>query len=112
MPRGVQAACAPHPALALAVVASSRRCSARNSPRFEVATLKLSPPPAAASISINLGTFQNGRFTFGNVTLDDAVLFAFDLPSKELLVGLDWSDTVRFDVEALAARTRRPRSCA
>ena len=33
-------------------------------PRFEVATLKLSPPPAAASISIDLGTFQNGRFTF------------------------------------------------
>ena len=81
-------------------------------PRFEVATLKLSPPPATASISINLGTFQNGRFTFGNVTLDDAVLFAFDLPSKELLVGLDWSDTVRFDVEAIARGTRRPRSYA
>ena len=43
-------------------------------PKFEVATLKLSPPPAGASISINLGTFQNGRFTFGNVTLNDAVL--------------------------------------
>ena len=77
-------------------------------PRFEVATLKLSPPPATASISINLGTFQNGRFTFGNVTLNDAVLFAFDLPSKEMLVGLDWSDTVRFDVEALAARDTPP----
>jgi uncharacterized protein (TIGR03435 family) len=71
-------------------------------PRFEVATLKLSPPPKTESISINLGTFQNGRFTFGNVTLHDAVQFAFDLPSKELLVGLDWSDSVRFDVEALA----------
>ena len=71
-------------------------------PEFEVATLTLSPPPAGASISINLGTFQNGRFTLGNVTLNDAVLFAFDLPSKELLVGLDWSDTVRFDVEAIA----------
>ena len=45
------------------------------------------------SIGVNLGTFQKGRFTFGNVTLDDAVLFAFDLSSKELLVGLDWSDS-------------------
>ena len=81
---------------------SGSRFCAGASPEFEVATLKLSPPPAAASISINLGTFQNGRFTLGNVTLNDAVLFAFDLPSKELLVGLDWSDTVRFDVEAIA----------
>lgn len=70
--------------------------------RFEVATLKLSPPPTTASISINLGTFQNGRLTFGNVTLNDMVQFAFDLPSNELLVGLDWSDTVRFDAQALA----------
>jgi uncharacterized protein (TIGR03435 family) len=77
-------------------------------PRFEVATLKLSPPPASDSLSINLGTFQNGRFTFGNVTLNDAVQFAFDLPSKELLVGLDWSDSVRFDVEAIAARDTPP----
>jgi uncharacterized protein (TIGR03435 family) len=30
------------------------------------------------------------------------MLFAFDLPSKELLVGLDWSDLVRFDAEGLA----------
>jgi uncharacterized protein (TIGR03435 family) len=71
------------------------------SPQFEVATLKLSPPPGE-TFSINLGTFQKGRFTFGNVSLNDAMLFAFDLPSKELLVGLDWSDSARFDVEALA----------
>jgi uncharacterized protein (TIGR03435 family) len=71
-------------------------------PQFEVATLKLSPPPSAESISINLGTFRNGRLTLGNVTLDEAMLFAFDLPSKEMLVGLDWTDSVRFDVEGLA----------
>jgi uncharacterized protein (TIGR03435 family) len=71
-------------------------------PRFEVATLKLSPPPAGVTININLGTFQNGRFTLNNVTLNDALIFAYDLPSKDQLVGLDWSDTVRLDVEALA----------
>lgn len=77
-------------------------------PRFEVATLKVSSPPPTDSISINLGTFQNGRLTFGNVTLNDAVQFAFDLPSKELLIGLDWSDSVRFDIEAIAPRDTPP----
>ena len=71
-------------------------------PRFEAATLKLSPPPAGATININFGTFQNGRFTLNNVTLNDALIFAYDLPSKDQLVGLDWSNTVRLDVEALA----------
>jgi uncharacterized protein (TIGR03435 family) len=88
--------------LALIPALAASAVSQEAAPRFEVATLKVSPPPTAQSISVNLGTFQNGRFTFGNVTLNDAVQFAFDLPSKELLVGLDWSDSVRFDVEAIA----------
>ena len=97
------------PLAAAAVCLAPPAFGQEQAPRFEVATLKVSPPPAAASISIDLGTFRNGRFTFGNVTLDDAVLFAFDLPSKELLVGLDWTDTVRFDVEAIApADTPQP----
>jgi uncharacterized protein (TIGR03435 family) len=37
-----------------------------------------------------------------NVTLNDALIFAYELPSKDQLVGLDWNDTVRFDVEARA----------
>ena len=37
-------------------------------------------------------------------------LFAFGLPSKALLVGLDWSDSVRFDVQAIAPLdTQQPR---
>ena len=89
----------------LALAISAAPAAAQElAPRFEVATLRVSPPPATESISINLGTFQNGRFTFGNVTLNDAVQFAFDLPSKELLIGIDWSDSVRFDVEAIAPR--------
>ena len=73
-------------------------------PRFEVATVKLSPPPSdpTGNININLGTFQNGRLTFGNVTLNDLLLFAYGLPSQEQLVGLDWTNSVRFDIEALA----------
>lgn len=86
----------------LALLMATAPAAQELAPQFEVATLKLSPPPAADSFSINLGTFQNGRFTFDNVTLNDAVQFAFDLPATELLIGLDWSDSVRFDVEAIA----------
>lgn len=79
-------------------------------PRFEVATLKVAPPPASPSdpISINLGSFRNGRFTFGNVTLNDAVIYAFDLSSKAQLAGLDWEDSVRFNVEGLAPAETPP----
>ena len=64
--------------------------------------MKLSPPPTTDSFSIVLGGFRGGRFTFTNATLDDMALFAFGLPSKDLLVGLDWADSVRFDVQAIA----------
>jgi uncharacterized protein (TIGR03435 family) len=96
-------------AVAAVLVLASPVAGQDATPRFEVATLKLSPPPSGASISINLGGFQNGRFTFRNVTLNDALIFAYDLPSKDQLVGLDWTDSVRFDVEALAPpETPRP----
>ncbi len=99
---------AQHALLCLTLLATASIRAQESVPQFEVATLKLSPPPTGASISINLGTFQNGRFTFGNVTLNDAVQFAFDLPSKDLLVGVDWSGSVRFDVEAIAPRDTPP----
>ncbi|MEP6963053.1 MAG: hypothetical protein ABI995_13320, partial [Acidobacteriota bacterium] len=54
---------------------------AQSAPRFEVATLKLSPPPEGNLININLGTFRNGRFTMNNVTLNDAIKFAYELVS-------------------------------
>ena len=99
---------AQHVLLCLTLLATVPSGAQESVPQFEVATLKLSPPPTGASISINLGTFQNGRFTFGNVTLNDAVQFAFDLPSQDLLVGVDWSDSLRFDVEAIAPRDTPP----
>ncbi len=71
-------------------------------PRFEVATLKLSPPPEGDSININLGKFLNGRLTLSNVTLKDAIKFAYGLVSDDLISGPDWNRAVRFDIEALA----------
>ena len=72
------------------------------SPRFEVATLKLSPPPEGDRIDINLGKFLNGRLTLNNVTLKDAIKFAYELVSDDLISGPDWNRAVRFDIEALA----------
>lgn len=71
-------------------------------PRFEIATLKLSPPPKEDRININLGTFRNGRVKLDNVTLGDMIKFAYELVSDEQLVVPDWNRSVRFDVEALA----------
>jgi len=37
-----------------------------------------------------------------NVTLNDAIKLAYDLPSDDLLVGPDWNKSARFDIVALA----------
>ena len=76
--------------------------------KFEVATLKLAAPATGDLININLGTFRNGRFTMGNVTLNDAIKLAYELSSDEQLVGPDWNSVVRFDVESLAPAETSP----
>jgi uncharacterized protein (TIGR03435 family) len=77
-------------------------------PSFEIATLKLSAPPEGDLININLGTFRNGRLTLTNVTLNDAIKFAYELTSDAQLVGPDWNRSVRFDIVALAPPTTLP----
>jgi uncharacterized protein (TIGR03435 family) len=81
---------------------------AQDVPRFDVATLKVSPPPKGDSFAINLGDFRNGRLTMTNVTLNDAIKFAYELPSDDLLVGPDWNSSVRFDLVALAPAATSP----
>jgi uncharacterized protein (TIGR03435 family) len=69
---------------------------------FEVATVKLSPPPPGDLIQIDLGTFRNGRLTLTNVTLKDAIKYAHAISSDEQLTAPDWNNTIRFDIVALA----------
>ncbi len=76
--------------------------AAAQTPAFEVATLKLSPPPKEDRIVINLGRWQTGRFTMANVTLSDMVKFAYQVVADDQLVLPDWNRQVRFDVEAKA----------
>lgn len=75
---------------------------AQPNPTFEVATVKLSPPPEGDLFNINLGTFRNGRLTMDNVTLNDIIKFAYELVSDEQLVGPDWNRSVRFNIVASA----------
>lgn len=69
-------------------------------PAFEVATLKISPPIQGDSFSINLGQVQNGKLTLGNASLSDCIKFAYGLVSNSQLSGPDWvmDKNFRFDI--------------
>lgn len=82
---------------------------AAQGPVFEVATLKLSPPPKEDRIVINLGRWQSGRFTMANVTLSDIMKFGWNVVADDQLVLPEWNRQVRFDVEGKApADTKMP----
>jgi uncharacterized protein (TIGR03435 family) len=78
-------------------------------PQFDVATVKVSPPPAGDTITINLGTVLNGRLAMTNVTLSDCIKLAYGIVSDDQLVAPDWImgrqvrfEQVRFDIVAQA----------
>jgi uncharacterized protein (TIGR03435 family) len=73
------------------------------SSEFEVATVKLSPPPEGDHIYINLGRILHGKVTLTNATLSDCIKFAYDLSSDVQLAGPDWiRREPRFDIAAQA----------
>ena len=77
--------------------------------RFEVATVRQSPPPEGYRININLGTFRDGVLTLSNVALSDAIKHAYGLVSDEQLSGPDWiRNDVRFDIVAQAPTNTPP----
>jgi len=76
------------------------------SPEFDAATLKPSPPPQTNSININLGTALNGRVTLTNATLADCIKFAYGIAADAQLLGPEWinSGELRYDIVAQAPR--------
>ena len=74
------------------------------SPEFDAATLKSSPPSEGDLIYINLGRIQNGRVTLTNASLSDCLKFAYSIVADAQLVGPDWirSKAIRFDIVAEA----------
>jgi uncharacterized protein (TIGR03435 family) len=74
-------------------------------PEFEVATVKPVVLVPGQPISINLGQLQNGRVTLRNVTLSDAIKFAYDLQSDDQIIGSPWikAGDTRYEIVGQAA---------
>ena len=83
----------------------SRKPPALRAPKFEVASLKPSPPSAGDKIYINLGSLSHGTLTLTNASLADCLRYAYSLTNNEQLAAPDWvmSKAVRFDIVAKAA---------
>jgi uncharacterized protein (TIGR03435 family) len=71
---------------------------------FEVATVRVSPPPTGDLININLGRFADGKVTLTNASLGDCIKFAYGIVSDGQLIAPDWikSKDPHYDVVAQA----------
>jgi uncharacterized protein (TIGR03435 family) len=84
--------------LAAALLFASAAFAAR--PEFDVASLKPVILDGADTYSANLGYYRNGTVALSNVTLAEAMRFAYDITSDDLVAGPDWikSKFVRFNI--------------
>jgi uncharacterized protein (TIGR03435 family) len=73
------------------------------SPQFEVATIKIAPPPDGRGMTVSSrggpGTQDPSLFTCHNWSASDLVSRAFD-PARYELSALDWMESARFDMSA------------
>jgi len=65
-------------------------------PSFEVATIKPSRPDEPGKAFLVRGA----QFTTVNTTLDDLIQFAYDVQAKQVVGGLPWMESEKFDIEA------------
>ena len=69
--------------------------------QFEVASIKVSPPDATQS---SYRVLPGGRFTMDNVTLQQLIMFAWDLDDDSLIAGgPKWLDSTRYTLNADAS---------
>jgi uncharacterized protein (TIGR03435 family) len=93
----------------LFVVSLAARAALAQTPptAFEVATVKLQPPlPVGTPLpTIILALYRNGSLTMSNVTLSEALRFAYDLTTDDQVSGPDWikSRGTRYEVMAKTA---------
>jgi uncharacterized protein (TIGR03435 family) len=74
--------------------------------QFEAATIRLMPPLSAPLLRINLGNYRAGSLTMSDVTLSEALRFAYELTSEEQVSGPDWiksRDAARYEIVAKTA---------
>src|SRR5437868_9762767 len=89
----------------LTALAATCICVFAQTPQFDVASVKRSPPPESDRIVINLGRALNGMVTLGNATLADCIQFAYGLASEQQIAGPEWISgrtPARFDIVAKA----------
>ena len=81
---------------------SARALALQSAPtEFEVATIKvLEPVPFGTNLPINIGGYRNGSFSMNNVTLGEALQFAYNLVSQDQISGPDWikSRDTRYEI--------------
>src|SRR5580700_10893433 len=72
------------------------------SPTFDVASVKPSPPTVSDRLEINLGAFNHGVITLTNTTLSECVQYAYGLVSEDQIDGPDWIRDRRLRVDITA----------
>ncbi len=84
--------------LALLSIAAARA----QTPTFDVASVKPSPPSDTRYINIILGRLEHGVLTLTNTTLSECVQYAYGLVSEDQIDGPDWirDRQLRIDITA------------
>jgi uncharacterized protein (TIGR03435 family) len=74
-------------------------------PTFDVASVKPEGPPEGDTYSANLGRIEHGELTMANVTLSEAVRFAWGINNDAQVAGPDWikNKLIRYHVDAKTA---------
>ena len=84
--------------LLAAVCALSPGQTATTTPTFEVASIKVAPPPTGNNLRVRMGG-DAGRLDYNNVTLRDCIRFAYSVKDYQIS-GPDWLRQQRYDLVA------------
>jgi uncharacterized protein (TIGR03435 family) len=78
-------------------------CATAAAQTFEVASVKVEPPvPPGQNYNANLGRIEHGELTMANVTLSEAVRFAWGINNDAQVAGPEWtkSKEIRYAIHA------------
>jgi uncharacterized protein (TIGR03435 family) len=73
-------------------------CQSEGKLEFEVASIKLAPPPTGNNLRVMMGG-DPGRLNFANVSLKDLIRQAYEVKDYQI-TGPDWLNATRYDVVA------------
>jgi uncharacterized protein (TIGR03435 family) len=84
--------------LLIVLIAAASPAVAQTSPRFEVASVRPSPPSQSGDTSIGV-RITRAQVRITSLTMKDYLAMAFDVAAKQI-AGPDWLGEARFDVTA------------